>query len=596
MSRIQVRQEDVLHRSINTDDVMWNSLIFLHHDLFQHTGINAPMDIKEARDRSYEIPKYASPYVVKCKVQLACWLKRYRFEDDVLTNQELDDVTNVKFLEHQHRIGKTKPMKLRTFLVLQEARKTLKNVLGDFREEDILPYCRFSRNSTVGFRGEEVYLHDKIFPGSRLTGTQAEVKWFHNYLESDPLLKSCLTGKDGEVHFDVVTSLKQVNVPKTAKILRPVRPNTLIGSFRSYGIGELVRTRLKERLGIDLNRLQEKHQVLACKASRTMSLATADLSSASDNFTSDLLNRLLPRSWFRALSLGRTRYVTLGGSVIPLNSPSFMAMGVGYTFTVMTACFQAILLAIMKLLGRKGHVSVFGDDLIYPTHIHPFVVEILDDINFPINHDKTFTDLPFRESCGGDYYDQIDVRPASPKGMQVVLGGLAIAAYVYKLFNSLVRRWEAEELPNTLSYLKSILRQLGLPIFSVPPHFPDESGLKDGEWRKSATAEAAPTNLRTPFYMRSLIPCLVQSHRYKPAGYQGAYYWEKLQKGFRDEDLEVFKYLETNGASDVLVWRKVKATKQSNVGDAKENVRYRKLVAFVAKRRSTYHSLSSTLV
>ena len=158
--------------------LMWSTYQLLHMDLFQHVAEAPAENIVEARSREYTPPKYARPYNVKCRAQLASWLKRYRFAEDVYTDDQLEVLTNDKFMADQQRIGSWRPLPHRSFLVIQEARRFIKGVLGEYKDEDIIPFCTFSRNGTVGYRGKEVYLDRKIYPGSRLTGTKAECKWF----------------------------------------------------------------------------------------------------------------------------------------------------------------------------------------------------------------------------------------------------------------------------------------------------------------------------------------------------------------------------------------------------------------------------------
>lgn len=585
------------HRCVKTDDLMWGVYNMLHMDLFQQVSESPAQDIEGARLREYTPPKYALPYNVKCRAQLANWLKRYRFSKDIYSDSELEFQTNLKFEQDQMRIGCYKPLPYRTFLVIQEARRIIKGVLGEYNDEDIYCHCSFSRNSTVGFRGKEVYLDKKIFPGARLTGTEAECRWFKNYLRDDTLLRRALQTEERitpslirrRVTYEVVSSLKQVNVPKTAKILRPVRPNTLIGSFRSIGIGRHITALIKEHLGINLNYLQEVHQRLARTHSRRLTLVTADLSSASDSFTPQLLNMLLPRSWYNALKLGRTPYVEIGDSL--KWSPSFMAMGIGYTFPTMTLCFFAILRAIQRLSRTHGKVSVFGDDLIYPCSIHHYVVGVFNDINFRLNMDKTFTVIPFRESCGGDFYDSIDVRPARPEGVSEVLEGDAISAYVYKLFNSLIRRWEVDELPLTFAFLRSYVPS----PHHVPNHFPDESGFKDGLWRSTAIKEPWSDNRRKPFYWGLLVPCLVERGTMRPVGCMDIFYWESLQRPIGDSDpftVEKQTVRENiwSHKREVLVWRKAKRRVLTKGGKS-----YRKLVAFQSCRGTRFIQPGLTL-
>lgn len=571
------------NHTLESDWLMWRVFQTLHDDLFEHTGETCPDTIEEARNRVYNIPRYASPYRVKARTQLRGWLKRYRFAEDVYDDDLLERLTNEKFFADQFRIGMLKPIPHRSYRVLQDARRIIKDILGPYREEEIYPFCRFSRNATVGFGFEDVYLDRKVNPDAILTGTKAELRWFSDYLKGDPLLSRVLNStSDWTSRALCVASLKQVNVPKTAVIMRSVRPNTLIGSFRSIGLGDLLASRLKD-YGIDLAHLQPVHQRLALIGSRRMHNVTADLSSASDSFTFPIMNRLLPREWLRAFNLGRTPYVEIDEKFY--YSPSFMAMGIGYTFTLMTLCFTAILLSIQKLSGVKGRISVFGDDLIYPINMHPYVLGVFNDLNFKINADKTFVTEPFRESCGGDFFDKVDVRPARPEGVsEVYEGRLAISTYVYKLFNSLIRRWEEVELPRTFSLLREVLLLKGFELHHVPPHFPDTSGLKDGLWRNFSSREVDNGNLRKPFNYGILIPCIQEKASMRPVGHMDIFLWEKLQR-----EPKLRSPFSKSFPSDVLIWRRKKKKKRKNV-DVKGSSR--EFVAYTSRKGYVFFNLT----
>lgn len=466
--------------------------------------------------------KYSHPYVIKCQHQVSDFLKRYRFSNDQYTDDELKDLTDRKYLDQQVRLVHHRTF--RSDLVVRNARSICKQILGAYNEEDIFPYCRFSRNAVVGYPSERRFLDYKIGPNSTITGTAVEIEWFRkNYLHSDPILAMAVEG----CTFDSISSLAQINVPKSYKIMRPVKPNTLIGSFRSYGLGKLIQSRLA-CAGLDITKLQQIHRDLARTASRRLHLATADLSSASDSFQPHLVNMLLPRKWYNALKLGRTPYYTLKsvkGEI--LYSPSFMAMGIGFTFPVQTLLFYSLLLSLQQLTGLHGRISVYGDDLIYPIRLHPYVEVLFSDLGFQLNKDKTFAEGLFRESCGGDFYDAVDVRPTMPQGVQRVLKGLPVLEFLYSVSNALSARWGRVELPNTFDFLEDLIlkcsKALQTDIHWVPTSAPDGSGLHvhDDIWYM--------------FPGSPLVKCLFRPILYHQVLKEDIYYWEVLQ-GNRDSN------------------------------------------------------------
>lgn len=460
--------------------------------------------------------KYSSPYVVKCRHQINDFLKRYRFSDDQYTDDELNKLTDSKYLDQQKSLVHCRTF--RSDIVVRNARRICKQILGPYNEEDIYPHCRFSRNAVVGYPSTRRFLDCKIGPESTITGTAVEIEWFRkNYLPSDPILARAVEG----CSFSSISALAQVNVPKSYKIMRPVKPNTLIGSFRSYGLGKLIQSRLA-CVGLDITKLQQIHRDLAKTASRRLHLATADLSSASDSFQPHLVNMLLPRKWYNALKLGRTPYYTLS-SVKGQNlySPSFMAMGIGFTFPVQTLLFYSLLLSLQQLTGLRGRISVYGDDLIYPVRLHPYVEILFHDLGFQLNKDKTFAEGLFRESCGGDFYDAVDVRPAMPQGVREVLKGFSILEYLYRVSNALSARWGRVELPSTFEFIEDLIKGyasvLQSEIHWVPQYAPDGSGLHVHQ---------------DVWYMlpgSPMVSCLFRPIKYHTVLKEDIYYWEVLQ-------------------------------------------------------------------
>jgi hypothetical protein len=383
------------------------------------------------------------------------------------------------------------PMEMTPMLrkVVQKARSIIKDILGEYDPDEHFDSCKFSTRATLGNPLRDSYLDAKLggtkatdFTAS-LSGSLHHKEWFvSTFLAAEPVLRGIYREKYGEFYPDPVVSsddapaLNTTHVPKAWDKLRTITPNTTIGSFISYGLGKLIERRLKERARLNIKRLQFKHREYAKEASVTLKSVTADMSAASDSFGADLVNMLLPRAWYRAVSFGRVPRVKIGQSFCSLSS--FMAMGIGFTFPLQTLLFYALLKAIQELTGIYGLISVYGDDLIYPTRMHKYVSSILPRLRLVLNQDKTFVDHDFRESCGGDYYRGVDVRPCSPEGTGVELAKLPYVAECYKLINNLLRRWDRAELATTLSFLEREVLRTGNSLFVVPSDAPDFSGIR----------------------------------------------------------------------------------------------------------------------
>lgn len=201
---------------------------------------------------------------------------------------------------------------------------------------------------------------------------------------------------------------RTTNVPKNAKTDRVIAIEPHLNIFVQKGIGTLLRNQLRHN-GVDLD-TQEWNQFLARKA-QDWSLATIDLSSASDMVSSRLVRLLLPREWFELLYLCRTDFTVVDGVRVALEK--FSSMGNGYTFELETLIFYA---ATQAVGAHKALTAVYGDDIIVEKTIAPALVDLLDFIGFKTNAKKTFLEGNFFESCGTDWYNGQDVRPPFLKG------------------------------------------------------------------------------------------------------------------------------------------------------------------------------------
>jgi len=431
----------------------------------------------------------SSVSIFKSQYQLRNLFKRYIFADDV-SSEELDRDALEGFANFQVELATPKGgLGELEYRVFQKARCIIKEVLGEYSEEEHFSYVRAGKRANVGVPYDRSYLDVKL---ASLTGSLEHQQWFNDYLAGDNILQDVLNKCPNEVYQrklnsdlsrnanfigpsrTIVDHLKATAVPKSFKASRIIVPNTVLGSMHSYGLGCMIQQRLLN-VGLDIRRLQKKHGEVVRSASLHRGLVTADLSKASDLFTAQMVNRLVPREWYKVLKFGRVKNVFIEERSVQLCS--FMAMGIGYTFPLETLIFWAILKSIASLSGCKGKISVYGDDLIYPIGMHKYVEYLFPKLGLRLNPDKTFSDLPFRESCGCDYYLGRNVRPFQPEAMGGVVGTTTYRSFCYKLLNGILRRWDVLAIPTTVLMLLKEILSVDVSLKIVPPDYPDEAGL-----------------------------------------------------------------------------------------------------------------------
>lgn len=190
---------------------------------------------------------------------------------------------------------------------------------------------------------------------------------------------------------------------KPSDIISRIDGAVRLGSNRStVAWGSLERATVHRNSTVNL-RDQSLNAEVSRIASITGSLATLDLSAASDTVSFSLVKALLPGDWFAWLNQLRVPKTTINTEVFELSK--FSAMGNGYTFELESLIFWA-------LVSSVSSVSlVYGDDLICATDDVSEVTEVLEFCGFTLNREKSYSSGYFRESCGSHYFNGTSVKP-----------------------------------------------------------------------------------------------------------------------------------------------------------------------------------------
>lgn len=211
-----------------------------------------------------------------------------------------------------------------------------------------------------------------------------------------------------------VTDYNKVTyVPKTARTDRAIAVEPMLNIYFQLGVGATLRDRLR-KVGLDLNSAWERNKKLALEGSLSddpsKSIASIDLSMASDTLATELVREMLPPDWFDLMYDLRSPKGNFGDHEKPW--AKFSSMGNGYTFELETLIFYALSQSVCEYLHLgTSKVSVYGDDILVPSKAAPALLDVLKFCGFVPNEDKTFISGHFRESCGGDYFKGVDVRP-----------------------------------------------------------------------------------------------------------------------------------------------------------------------------------------
>lgn len=274
---------------------------------------------------------------------------------------------------------------------------------------------KWGKGATYSLKGEQVRLDTKLLE-KQISVTQEALPLLRAAMATDyAWLRARGIIADGPVsllsdEFLVVRGSRGLLVDKNAKTKRFIAAEPSGNIFLQLGAGQELR-RCLHRVGIDLAD-QTVNQDLA-KRALDLGLATVDLKQASDTICRELVWLLLPHRWSCFLDDLRSHELEFEGRWHMLSK--FSSMGNGFTFELETLIFWALTEALRDLMGLRGRVSVYGDDIICPSRMFLKLQELLAWVGFTTNVKKSHHDGVFRESCGKHYYGGCDVTPIYQK-------------------------------------------------------------------------------------------------------------------------------------------------------------------------------------
>lgn len=195
--------------------------------------------------------------------------------------------------------------------------------------------------------------------------------------------------------LDIITitdGSRVTTVPKNNDEDRCINCEPLFNMMVQSAISHEIRSVLRKHYGYDIETAQMRHRDMISD----LSLATIDLSKASDSNWLAVIKWLYPKRFVRFLESARSPVGAFRGANHTFNMLS--PMGNGFTFEVMTLT----LLTFARFFCDRS--SVFGDDIILSKDKAASYIDVLSILGYKINVSKSFTTGEFRESCGGFFF------------------------------------------------------------------------------------------------------------------------------------------------------------------------------------------------
>jgi hypothetical protein len=274
-------------------------------------------------------------------------------------------------------------------------------------------------------------------------------------------------------------------VPKDSRGPRLISSEPLEQMFLQQGLSiSLVRWLENSRFSrghVNFTR-QDINQALALSSSKTSEWATLDLKDASDRISLKLVRALFNKTELLPYleGLRSTHTLTPRGDVVPLSKHA--PMGSALCFPILACSIWSLLVVGLAqeckvtLRETEQWVFVYGDDIIVKTEHALSAITILESVGLKVNSSKSYLRGKFRESCGVDAFNGVDVTPRRIRTLWTGLSsdGEGYASYV-ALLNHLRDRGYIHaaqfiqgKLEATYGVIPYVVSTSGLPGVVVP--------------------------------------------------------------------------------------------------------------------------------
>jgi len=295
-------------------------------------------------------------------------------------------------------------------LLLNRTRRHVQSVLHLFRTKGIIP----SHGPGAVTTSKERWQHrfstiESVFPFS---------DWFSLYYNRDHLAQI------EDTVFDADIEAKLIAVPKDSRGPRLICVHPAEAIWIQQGVRrELERCISSPRTSqgpwpyghvfFDDQSVNGKIALLSSKSRR---YATIDMKEASDRISESLVQILFGRK-YKYFGCCRAQKVRIpkwdSGMDLTQDIASYAPMGNATTFPVQSLVFWAICVSSLQRQGfhQPGAVFVFGDDIIVPSECAEIVCNDLESFGLLVNRTKSFWRGAFRESCGVDAFNGVNVTP-----------------------------------------------------------------------------------------------------------------------------------------------------------------------------------------
>lgn len=295
--------------------------------------------------------------------------------------------------------GWSRPLPESTRRLLKTARRNICRLLDGFTVEGMFAAANWGPGASTSLRRNRASMPIKWDAATHCT-PDAE-RYVYSY--------KLWSGRDIGQQTKLVNANRITTVPKNAKTDRIIAIEPDWNMFFQKALGSFIRRRLNKvglLLETDWVNSQARNRALARFGSETNTFGTIDLQAASDSVSLAICELLLPPNVLEVVLDLRCVIGNLPDDEAVVYE-KVSSMGNGFTFELETLIFWALGTAV-----DPAGVVVYGDDIIVANYeVGRQLIDLLEVCGFSVNPKKTFLSGPFRESCGGHYFNGVDVTP-----------------------------------------------------------------------------------------------------------------------------------------------------------------------------------------
>jgi len=335
---------------------------------------------------------------------------------------------------------------------------------------------------------------------------------------------------------------RTVFVPKSMKTRRVIsmEPCTLMYFEKGveYAIKQFVAEHEYLSRRIDFND-QSKQAARVVQASRTGKLATVDLSAASDRVSFDLVKRVFRGTALYPFLVALRSRTTVLPSGREVRLAKFAPMGSALCFPIQTLIFACVAECTARYVDATAVVdgspstsrplyeySVYGDDIIVDDRLLSDLIVHLEWCGFAVNYSKTYGGRHlFRESCGCDAFDGVEVSPLRVSRKYSARGVTSVSPDVFGGLIDFVNSAKLYDLPTLRMFLLDNL----LSETSYVPLFSEDA--RRGVWTDDATNYRLPWRWNDAYHRFELRAAVV----HPTCSLQSSLSWDDTRRRYVEE-------------------------------------------------------------